>query len=101
MRLITGVFLNEANIRALAAGSSPEDVLSQTLTANFPFRQVQPSSDSEAAQGAELASAELADTLERISHWLVAEISVEIPVAQDPLTCQYKTAKTPDPAPPR
>jgi hypothetical protein len=69
MRLITGVFLNEADIRALAAGSSPEDVLSLSLTANFPFRQVQPGDDSEAAKGAELLA------------WLVQHGHMEIRVA--------------------
>ncbi|MCP9791457.1 DEAD/DEAH box helicase family protein [Vulcanococcus limneticus Candia 3F8] len=69
MRLITGVFLNEADIRALATGSSPEQVLSQSLTANFPFRQVQPGDNSDAAKGAELLA------------WLVQHGHLEIRVA--------------------
>jgi len=69
MRLITGVFLNEADIRALAAGRSPEEVLSQSLTANFPFRQVHPGDDSETAKGAELLA------------WLVQHGHMEIRVA--------------------
>lgn len=69
MRLITGVFLSEADIRALAAGSSPEQVLNQRLSANFPFRQVRPGGDSEAAMGAELLA------------WLVAQGHLEIRVA--------------------
>ena len=55
----------------------------------------------QAAHDTELASADLADELERIQHWWAAEISVEIPGEPALLTCQYKTAKTPDPAPPR
>jgi SNF2 family DNA or RNA helicase len=69
MRLITGVFLNEADIQALAAGSSPEQVLSRSLTANFPFQQVQPGDDSDAARGAELLA------------WLVQHGHLEIRVA--------------------
>ena len=69
MRLITGVFLKEADIRALAAGSSPEDVLSLSLIAIFPFRQVHPGEDSEAAKGAELLA------------WLVQHGHMEIRVA--------------------
>ncbi len=69
MRLITGVFLSEADIQALASGSSPEQVLSQSLTTNFPFRQVQPGDDSDAAQGAELLA------------WLVQNGHLEIRVA--------------------
>ncbi|MBM5818032.1 MAG: hypothetical protein FJ083_16095 [Cyanobacteria bacterium K_Offshore_surface_m2_239] len=77
MRLITGVFLNEADIRALAAGSSPEDVLGLSLTANFPFRKVQPGDDSDAGLGAELLA------------WLVQyghlEIRVALPLHQGQL----------------
>jgi hypothetical protein len=69
MRLITGVFLNEADIQALAAGRSPEQVISQSLTANFPFREVQPGGDSDAAKGAELLA------------WLVQQGHLEIRVA--------------------
>lgn len=69
MRLITGVFLSEADIQALAAGSNPEQVLSQSLTTNFPFRQVQPGDDSDAAKGAELLA------------WLVQNGHLEIRVA--------------------
>jgi len=69
MRLITGVFLNAADIHALAGGASPEQVLSQSLTANFPFRQVQPGDDSDAAKGAELLA------------WLVQHGHLEIRVA--------------------
>lgn len=69
MRLITGVFLNEADIHALAAGASPEQLLSQSLTANFPFREVQPGDDSAAATGAELLA------------WLVQHGHLEIRVA--------------------
>ena len=69
MRLITGVFLSEADIQALAAGSNPEQVLSKSLTTNFPFRQVQPGEDSDAAKGAELLA------------WLVQNGHLEIRVA--------------------
>jgi len=69
MRLITGVFLNEADIQAIAAGSSPEQVLSQSLSANFPFRHIHPGDDSDAAKGAELLA------------WLVQHGHLEIRVA--------------------
>jgi SNF2 family DNA or RNA helicase len=69
MRLITGVFLSQADIQALASGGSPEQVLSQSLTTNFPFRQVQPGDDSDAAKGAELLA------------WLVQNGHLEIRVA--------------------
>jgi superfamily II DNA or RNA helicase len=69
MRLITGVFLNEADINALASGTSAEQVLTQHLTEHFPFHGVHPGTGSHAALGAELLA------------WLVQHGHLEIRVA--------------------
>jgi superfamily II DNA or RNA helicase len=69
MRLITGVFLNEADINALASGITAEQVLSQHLTEHFPFHGVHPGTGSHAALGAELLA------------WLVQHGHLEIRVA--------------------
>jgi superfamily II DNA or RNA helicase len=69
MRLITGVFLNEADINALASGTSPEKVLTKHLTEHFPFHGVHPGTGSHAALGAELLA------------WLVQHGHLEIRVA--------------------
>ena len=54
MRLITGVFLSEADITALAAGTPAETVLTDHLSAHFPFKGVEPGGQGDAALGAEL-----------------------------------------------
>ncbi|WP_216915340.1 MULTISPECIES: helicase-related protein [unclassified Synechococcus] len=69
MRLITGVFLNEADINALASGTSAEQVLTKHLTEHFPFHGVHPGTGSHAALGAELLA------------WLVQHGHLEIRVA--------------------
>ena len=56
----------------------------------------------QAAHDTELASADLADELERIQPLVGCSDQRGDPKGRKPpLTCQYKTAKTHDPAPPR
>jgi superfamily II DNA or RNA helicase len=69
IRLITGVFLNEADINALSSGTTAEQVLTQHLTEHFPFHGVHPGTGSHAALGAELLA------------WLVQNGHLEIRVA--------------------
>ncbi|MCX5949465.1 MAG: SNF2-related protein [Cyanobacteria bacterium] len=54
MRLITGVFLSEDDITALAAGTPAETVLTDHLLNHFPFKGVTPGDQGAAALGAEL-----------------------------------------------
>ncbi|MFN9630496.1 MAG: helicase-related protein [Cyanobacteriota bacterium] len=68
MRLITGVFLSEADIAALAAGTPAETVLTNHLSNHFPFRGVEPGGQGAAALGAELLA------------WLVSRGHLEIRV---------------------
>jgi len=77
MRLITGVFLSEADIQALAHGNSPEQVLSRSLCANFPFRHLRPGEDSELGRGAEL--------LAWLVHYGHLDIRVALPLHQGEL----------------
>lgn len=69
MRLITGVFLNQQDVAAIAKGAPVEQVLSDHLVRAFPFRHVQPGSEDDAALGAELLA------------WLVDHGHLEIRVA--------------------
>ncbi|EAU70807.1 putative DEAD/H helicase [Synechococcus sp. BL107] len=68
MRLITGVFLSEADITALAAGTPSETVLTDHLSTHFPFEGVEPGGQGDAALGAELLA------------WLVSRGHLEIRV---------------------
>ena len=68
MRLITGVFLSEADITALAAGTPAETVLTDHLSNHFPFKGVEPGGQGAAALGAELLA------------WLVGRGHLEIRV---------------------
>jgi len=68
MRLITGVFLSEADITALAAGAPAETVLTDHLSKHFPFKGVEPGGQGAAALGAELLA------------WLVSRGHLEIRV---------------------
>jgi SNF2 family DNA or RNA helicase len=68
MRLITGVFLSEADIAALAAGTPAETVLTNHLSNHFPFKGVEPGGQGAAALGAELLA------------WLVGRGHLEIRV---------------------
>ncbi|MFN6133839.1 MAG: DEAD/DEAH box helicase [Synechococcaceae cyanobacterium] len=68
MRLITGVFLSEADITALAAGTPTETVLTDHLSTHFPFKGVEPGGQGDAALGAELLA------------WLVGRGHLEIRV---------------------
>jgi len=68
MRLITGVFLSEADINALAAGTPAETVLTVHLSNHFPFKGVEPGGQGAAALGAELLA------------WLVGRGHLEIRV---------------------
>jgi hypothetical protein len=54
MRLITGVFLSENDIAALAAGAPAETVLTDHLSNHFPFKGLEPGGLGAAALGAEL-----------------------------------------------
>jgi len=69
LRLITGVFLSQQDIAAIANGIPVEQVLSNHLLAAFPFRHVQPGDGDEDGLGAELLA------------WLVAQGHMEIRVA--------------------
>jgi superfamily II DNA or RNA helicase len=73
MRLITGVFLSEQDIAALAAGTPAETVLTDHLSSHFPFKGVEPGGPGAAALGAELLA------------WLVSRGHLEIRVGL-PLT---------------
>jgi len=73
MRLITGVFLSEQDITALAAGTPAETVLTDHLCNHFPFKGVEPGGPGAAALGAELLA------------WLVSRGHLEIRVGL-PLT---------------
>ncbi|MCX5945522.1 MAG: phospholipase D-like domain-containing protein [Cyanobacteria bacterium] len=73
MRLITGVFLSEKDIAALAAGTPAEAVLTDHLSSHFPFKGVEPGGPGAAALGAELLA------------WLVSRGHLEIRVGL-PLT---------------
>ena len=68
MRLITGVFLSEADITALAAGTPAESVLTDHLSNHFPFKGVEPGGQGAASLGAELLA------------WLVSRGHLEIRV---------------------
>ena len=68
MRLITGVFLSEADINALAAGAPAETVFTDHLSNHFPFKGVEPGGQGAAALGAELLA------------WLVSRGHLEIRV---------------------
>jgi superfamily II DNA or RNA helicase len=68
MRLITGVFLSEADITALTAGTPAETVLTDHLSSHFPFKGVEPGGKGAAALGAELLA------------WLVGRGHLEIRV---------------------
>ena len=68
MRLITGVFLSENDIAALAAGAPAESVLADQLSNHFPFKGVEPGGQGAAALGAELLA------------WLVSRGHLEIRV---------------------
>ena len=69
MRLITGVFLSQQDITAIANGAPVEQVLSDRLVCAFPFRHVQPGGEDDGALGAELLA------------WLVDHGHLEIRVA--------------------
>lgn len=73
MRLITGVFLSEQDIAALAAGTPAETVLTDHLSSHFPFKGVEPGGPGAVALGAELLA------------WLVSRGHLEIRVGL-PLT---------------
>ena len=68
MRLITGVFLSEPDIAALAAGTPTETVLTDHLSSHFPFKGVEAGGQGDAALGAELLA------------WLVSRGHLEIRV---------------------
>ncbi len=68
MRLITGFFMSQADLQALATDVTPEQLLERQLVAQFPFRDVQPGDGS----SADLASELLA--------WLVQQGYMEIRV---------------------
>jgi hypothetical protein len=68
MRLITGFFMNRADLQALGSSQTPEQLLEQQLCHHFPFRGVQPGDGSAADLGAELLA------------WLVHEGHLEIRV---------------------
>jgi hypothetical protein len=68
MRLITGFFMNRADLQALSSSQTPEQLLEQQLCHHFPFRGVQPGDGSAADLGAELLA------------WLVHQGHLEIRV---------------------
>jgi hypothetical protein len=68
MRLITGFFMSRADLQALGSEQSPEQLLEQQLSRQFPFRDVQPGDGSAADLGAELLA------------WLVHQGHLEIRV---------------------
>jgi superfamily II DNA or RNA helicase len=68
MRLITGFFMSRADLQALGSEQSPEQLLEQQLSRQFPFRDVQPGDGSGADLGAELLA------------WLVHQGHLEIRV---------------------
>lgn len=68
MRLITGFFMSSADLQALGSEQSPEQLLEQQLSRQFPFRDVQPGDGSGADLGAELLA------------WLVHQGHLEIRV---------------------
>ena len=69
IRLIAGVLLSRQDITALATGAPLEQVLTEHLVQSFPFRDVQPGAEDNAALGAELLA------------WLVLRGHMEIRVA--------------------
>jgi superfamily II DNA or RNA helicase len=68
IRLITGFFMSQADLQALATGLTAEQLLEQRLVAQFPFRGVQPGDGSAADLAAELLA------------WLVQQGHMEIKV---------------------
>ena len=68
IRLITGFFMSQADLQALATGSTPEQVLERQLVTQFPFRGVQAGDGSAADLAAELLA------------WLVQQGHMEIKV---------------------
>ena len=68
IRLITGFFMSQADLQALATGSTPEQVLERQLVNQFPFRGVQAGDGSAADLAAELLA------------WLVQQGHMEIKV---------------------
>lgn len=68
IRLITGFFMSQADLQALASGLTAEQLLERQLVAQFPFRDVQPGDGSAADLAAELLA------------WLVQQGHMEIKV---------------------
>ncbi len=68
IRLITGFFMSQADLQALASGLTAEQLLERQLVAQFPFRGVQPGDGSAADLAAELLA------------WLVQQGHMELKV---------------------
>jgi hypothetical protein len=68
IRLITGFFMSQADLQALATGLTPEQLLERELVAQFPFRGVQAGDGSAADLAAELLA------------WLVQQGHMELKV---------------------
>jgi hypothetical protein len=68
IRLITGFFMSQADLQALASGLTAEQLLERQLVAQFPFRGAQPGDGSAADLAAELLA------------WLVQQGHMELKV---------------------